>query len=277
MRESSGLTTCASRNVGLSSSSSIAAVTPPTAYFAALSRKPRRSIAPWTYASNSASSPWSKSGAVLPSISPPALPEQRRRAIDLRAKLLDRRRDDRDVSLRLVPCLLLDALADAGQRLDAVARVEARRVDEMLEPLALRQAGVVLEGPFGRVQQVVQLGGLFAIAGRLAFRECRAVGVGRLLQLRDRRAERREVERRRVLRLGAEFFHLIEVAAQGACRGGEFDRQNVGVRQPQDGRPDRARQRRVVGEVRVGKVRVPVERVVLGVVHAGVRRFACEV
>src|SRR5262249_9543686 len=157
--------------------------------------KPRRSIAPWTYASNSASSPWSKSCAVLRSIFvPPALLEQRRRAIDLRAKLLDRRRDDRDVSLRLVPCLLLDALADAGQRLDAVARVEARRVDEMLEPLALRQAGVVLEGPFGRVQQVVQLGGLFAIAGRLAFRECRAVGVGRLLQLRDRRAERREVE-----------------------------------------------------------------------------------
>jgi hypothetical protein len=51
----------ASTNFGLSWSRSIAAVTPPTAYFAALSRNPRRSSAPCTYASNRISSSWSKS------------------------------------------------------------------------------------------------------------------------------------------------------------------------------------------------------------------------
>jgi hypothetical protein len=48
-RESSLATCWASANLGLSASSSMLAVMPPTANFAALARKARRSIEPWTY------------------------------------------------------------------------------------------------------------------------------------------------------------------------------------------------------------------------------------
>ena len=58
--------------------------------------------------------------------------------------------------VRFVPMVLFDALADSWQRLDAVPGIEARSIDEVLEPLALRQARVVTEGPFGTIQRLVQ-------------------------------------------------------------------------------------------------------------------------
>jgi hypothetical protein len=48
-RASSSATCRASANLGLSASSSMLAVMPPAANCAALARKARRSITPWTY------------------------------------------------------------------------------------------------------------------------------------------------------------------------------------------------------------------------------------
>ena len=64
MRGSSPRTCCACANFGLSASSSIAAVVPPTAKRAAPSRKPRRSMPPCTYWSNRRSTSGAKSAAV---------------------------------------------------------------------------------------------------------------------------------------------------------------------------------------------------------------------
>jgi len=52
---------------------------------------------------------------------------------------------------------LLEAFANAGHRLDAVSRVETGRVDQMLEPVTLRQALVVRQHALGRVQEPVQV------------------------------------------------------------------------------------------------------------------------
>lgn len=50
-------------------------------------------------------------------------------------------------AIRLVPSACFGRLPDAGQRLRAVAGVEARRIDLMFEPLASRQAGGQQHGP----------------------------------------------------------------------------------------------------------------------------------
>ena len=59
--------------------------------------------------------------------------------LNLPRVVLDHLRHDLDLLVRFLPVLLLDGLAHAGQSLDAVARVEAGRVDLMAEPRAPRQ------------------------------------------------------------------------------------------------------------------------------------------
>src|SRR5438132_6278576 len=91
------------------------------------------------------------------------------RPLNLGSELVDGGDDERDELLRLVPGTLLHAFADARQRLDPVARVEPRRVREVLEPLAPGEPGVVLERALRGVEQPIQFDLLRAI-------ECRALG-----------------------------------------------------------------------------------------------------
>ena len=93
--------------------------------------------------------------------------------------------------------MLLDGLADAGQRLDAVAGVEAGGVDVVLEPRAAREplgAGQrALEAEEEAVEPVLHGALAQARAGRRAG-DGDAVGAGALVEPRERVVERREVE-----------------------------------------------------------------------------------
>src|SRR5437588_2174025 len=68
--------------------------------------------------------------------------QEGRRAVYFGGGALNRGGDDDDLRVGLLPVVLLDGLAHAGQRLDAVARIEAGRVNLVPEPGAARQARV---------------------------------------------------------------------------------------------------------------------------------------
>src|SRR4051794_40330509 len=76
--------------------------------------------------------------------------------LDVSAQPIDRGRDNWNELARFVELFLLDAFADAGDGLHAVSGVEARGVDEVLEPVATRQSGFIAEGSFRRIQRAIQ-------------------------------------------------------------------------------------------------------------------------
>src|SRR5437764_4764944 len=82
--------------------------------------------------------------------------QEGRRAVYLGGDVLNRVGGDDDLLARLLPVVLLDGLAHAGQRLDAVARVEAGRVNLVLEPGAARQARVARHRAFDAHQNLVE-------------------------------------------------------------------------------------------------------------------------
>ena len=54
---------------------------------------------------------------------------------------LERFGDARDLAGYALVQPLFDRLSDARQRLDAVPRIEARRVEQMFEPLSVQETG----------------------------------------------------------------------------------------------------------------------------------------
>src|SRR5437588_8407115 len=82
--------------------------------------------------------------------------QEGRRAVYLGGGALNRGGDDGDLLASLLPVVLLDGLAHAGQRLDAVARVEAGRVNLVLEPGAARQARVARHRALDAHQNLVE-------------------------------------------------------------------------------------------------------------------------
>src|SRR4051794_28249157 len=84
--------------------------------------------------------------------------QKRRRAVYLGGGAREHVGRDAYLLGGLLPVVLLYGLAHAGYRLHAVARVEAGRVDLMLEPGAARQPRVARHRALEAHQHVVELG-----------------------------------------------------------------------------------------------------------------------
>src|SRR5438128_5425637 len=82
--------------------------------------------------------------------------EQSRRRINLRGQRLYGGDGVFRLRLDITPLLLLDGFTHARNRLHAIACVEARRVDLVLEPGAARQALLARQSPLGLIEQLVQ-------------------------------------------------------------------------------------------------------------------------
>src|SRR3989440_4043221 len=112
-----------------------------------------------------------------------------RRAVYLGGDVLNRSGDDDDLLAGLLPVVLLDGLARAGQRLDAVARVEAGRVNLVLEPGTARQARVArhrgLDAHPNLVERALRLARAQALLRR-GTTESRLVVLRALLKARER-------------------------------------------------------------------------------------------
>ena len=195
---------------------------------------------------------------------------------------------------------MLDALAHARQSLHAVAGVESRRVDLILEPIAVGQAILERERALHGDQPRVGLAQGRRRRTRGHVRHGLPVVLRCALERGHAVVERREIQKRRNLfllrrngldarifdgrenslvdlaipfhsvlaRIARQFPHLVHVAADGFAEIVEIERQQIGVRQTHDGNASGLRQGAPVDEVLVREMRVPVEIVVDGVVNA---------
>src|SRR5262249_26079478 len=82
---------------------------------------------------------WPIPSGASPPLPEPALPHRSGGLLDPRGLSLENPREHRNPLRGELPVLLLDRLPDGGKRLDAVARVEAGRIDFVLEPRPSRK------------------------------------------------------------------------------------------------------------------------------------------
>ena len=211
-------------------------------------------------------------------------------------------------SSNMAPAFLLDRLAHAGYRLDAVPGVESRRVNHVPEPRPSRQSSWVREpafaldqllvnGPYVRVKAAFMLRRV-RISLALLRKNVQCVfqgerssdAEGRVASTEELRLSRGSVgslEHPLVdlqipffdlcALIGRKFLQFIDVTVNRVRKIGELEwASTLSVGQPDYGRARSLRKRASIDEIGIGKMRVPIEVVVDRVVDAPTTTFTSE-
>ncbi|MDX2034450.1 MAG: pre-peptidase C-terminal domain-containing protein [Blastocatellia bacterium] len=187
--------------------------------------------------------------------------------LHLRRHGVERAADHPDLLIGFRPILLFESLAHARQRLHAIARVKAGRVDLVLEPGPARQARRGEQFSLRLIQQGIErlhVGWKRAAARRCAKGAIKAVR--RSAKLLRGGAQRSEVDA--ALRKPRK---LLDIDAHRLREVRELERQQLRIGEPHRQRSRRLHERAAVFERPVRKARVPGERIIDRVIDSAAR------